>query len=96
MPLEWDEPFGLVVVEALATGTPVVAWDRGAMSEIIVDGVTGHLVADVDEAVRALGNLDDISRAECSKDARARFSDRAMAAAYAVVYERLLISQTHH
>jgi glycosyltransferase involved in cell wall biosynthesis len=90
MPLAWDEPFGLVVVEALATGTPVVAWDRGAMSEIIVDAVTGYLVADVDEAVRALGNLHDISRADCSQDVRARFSDRAMAAAYAEVYDRLL------
>ena len=90
MPLQWDEPFGLVVVEALASGTPVVAWDRGAMPEIVVDAVTGFVVADVDEAVDALPRIGDISRAACSQDARARFSDAAMAAAYARVYERLL------
>jgi glycosyltransferase involved in cell wall biosynthesis len=89
MPLAWDEPFGLVVVEALAAGTPVVAWRRGAMPEIIDDGVTGFLVDDVSMAVAALNRYGEISRQTCAEQARLRFSDSVMAASYAAVYERL-------
>lgn len=87
MPLQWDEPFGLVVVESLCSGTPVVAWRRGAMPEIIDDGVTGFLVDDVPAAVEALDRLGTISRAECARLARARFDRRVMAESYAGVYE---------
>lgn len=89
MPLQWDEPFGLVVVESLASGTPVVAWRRGAMPEILEDGVTGFLVEDVEGAVAAVARLPGISREVCAGRARDRFDDGAMARAYAAVYEAL-------
>lgn len=89
MPLLWDEPFGLVVVESLASGTPVVAWDRGAMGEIIDHGETGFLVADVDEAVRAVGMVSDLARRDCAVRARERFSAVVMAKRYASLYRTL-------
>jgi glycosyltransferase involved in cell wall biosynthesis len=89
MPLLWDEPFGLVVVESLASGTPVVAWDRGAMGEIIDHGETGFLVAGVDEAVEAVGMVSDLARQECAQRARERFSALAMANRYARLYRTL-------
>lgn len=89
MPLAWDEPFGLVVVEALASGTPVVAWRRGAMPEIVDDGVTGFLVDDVATAAASLRRIGNLSRQSCADDARRRFSDAVMATAYEELYERL-------
>jgi glycosyltransferase involved in cell wall biosynthesis len=64
-PIEWAEPFGLVMVEALACGTPVVAFRRGAVAEVLTDGVTGFLVEDVDEAVRAVARVPELSRRVC-------------------------------
>lgn len=92
MPLQWDEPFGLVVVESLSSGAPVVAWMRGAMPEIVEDGVTGFLVEDVTGAVDAVGRIDTISRAECARVARARFDRHVMAESYANVYEMVSAS----
>jgi glycosyltransferase involved in cell wall biosynthesis len=89
MPLLCDEPFGLVVVEALASGTPVVAWRRGAMPEIVEHGVTGFLVDDVAGAVEAVSQLHSLHRSDCVQAARTRFSDAAMAAGYTSVYEEL-------
>jgi glycosyltransferase involved in cell wall biosynthesis len=89
MPLTWDEPFGLVVVEALASGTPVVAWARGAMPEIVADGVTGYLVDDVEAATLAVSKLGSISRDICRVHAETRFSDSVMAQRYGVVYEAI-------
>ncbi len=92
MPLRWDEPFGLVVVESLAVGTPVVAWRRGAMPELIDEGHTGFLVDSVEGAVRATKTLDTISRDACRATAQARYSADAMAAGYAAVYEALSVT----
>ena len=89
MPLLWDEPFGLVVVESLSSGTPVIAWRRGSMPEIIDDGETGFLVDDVDQAVSAVTRIPSISRAACARAARERFSDVVMAAAYEEVYRQV-------
>jgi glycosyltransferase involved in cell wall biosynthesis len=89
MPLRWAEPFGLVVVEAFASGTPVVAWRTGAMPELVVDGVNGFLVAGVDEAAAAVDRLADLDPFTIHKSARDRFSRSIMAARYASVYRSL-------
>jgi glycosyltransferase involved in cell wall biosynthesis len=90
MPLLWDEPFGLVVVEAFASGTPVIAWRRGAMPEIVEDGVTGFLVDDVEGGARAVSHLSSLRRSDCVHSARSRFSDASMAHGYASVYEDVI------
>jgi glycosyltransferase involved in cell wall biosynthesis len=89
MPLRWDEPFGLVVVEALATGTPVVAWRRGAMPELIDEGVTGFVVDDVAGAAAAIPRLDTIDRSACRAAADTRFDARVMAKGDEAVYRTL-------
>ena len=80
--IDFDEPFGLSVVESLAAGTPVVAYGRGSMPELIRDGVTGFLVGSVDAAVDAVGRLGSIDRATCRSDAAQRFSASRMVADY--------------
>ncbi|MFC6237606.1 glycosyltransferase family 4 protein [Longivirga aurantiaca] len=80
--IDFDEPFGLSVVESLAAGTPVVAFGRGSMPELIRDGVTGFLVASVDDAVDAVARLGSIDRASCRSDAAQRFSAGRMVADY--------------
>ena len=89
MPLRWHEPFGLVAVESLATGTPVIAWQMGALPEIIENGVSGFVVEDVAGAVFSVGRVGDLDRATCRRVAEDRFSDSVMAARYSDVYERL-------
>ncbi len=66
-PIDWPEPFGLVMIEALACGTPVIAYRRGSVPEVIDEGVTGFVVADLDEAVRAVARVADLRRAECRR-----------------------------
>lgn len=93
MPLRWPEPFGLVVAESLAAGTPVIAWRMGAMPEIIEEGITGRLVDTTDDAVGAVRQIDHLSRVGCRHAAETRFSDRVMARFYSATYSSLL-SQT--
>lgn len=88
--IDFDEPFGLSVVEALACGTPVIATRRGAMPELIEDGVTGFLVNGVDEAVAAVARLGEIDRAACRASVALRFSLDRMADAYLALYRRIL------
>ncbi len=83
------EPFGLSVVESLATGTPVVAHPLGSMPEIVRDQVTGFLVDDVEAAVAALARVGGLSRRACRDDARARFSAQRMVADYAELFARV-------
>jgi glycosyltransferase involved in cell wall biosynthesis len=90
MPLRWDEPFGLVVVEAMATGTPVVAWNRGAMPELIVDGKHGFLVEAVEKAVAAIGRLDQLDPHQLRHRVEERFTREAMASSYLDAFENLL------
>lgn len=90
MPLGWDEPFGLVVIESLACGTPVIGWRRGALPELIRDGITGAIVDDIDEAVVALAHLDTYDRAKCRADAESRFGIAEMTRGYSTAYERVL------
>jgi len=89
-PIDWPEPFGLVMIEALACGTPVIASRRGSVPEVIEDGVTGFIVENVDEAVRAGGRVADLRRAECRRVFEERFNASRMALDYLKVYQRVL------
>lgn len=86
----FDEPFGLSVVEAMACGTPVIAYNRGSMPELIIDGVTGFLVDDFDEAVAAIGRTGEIDRAKCRSHVAQHFSVERMADDYVALYRRIL------
>jgi glycosyltransferase involved in cell wall biosynthesis len=88
-PIAFAEPFGLSVVESMICGTPVVAFDRGSMPEIVDDGITGLLVRTVDEAVTAVDRVIDISRSACRERAVLRFNAGRMVAEYLAVYEGL-------
>ncbi len=74
-PIQFDEPFGLSVAESMFCGTPVIAYNRGSMRELIVDGKTGFLVRTVNEAVQAIERIGEISRQECRQWAQAMFSE---------------------
>jgi glycosyltransferase involved in cell wall biosynthesis len=86
----FDEPFGLSVVESLAAGTPVVAYRRGSMPELLTDGVTGFLVDDVDGAVDAVRRLADVERAACRAEVVARFSADRMVGDYERLFEQVV------
>jgi len=88
--INFDEPFGLSVVEALASGTPVIATNRGAMPELIDHGVTGFLVDTVDEAVDAIGRIGEIDRTACRAAVSARFTVERMADRYLQLYRSIL------
>jgi glycosyltransferase involved in cell wall biosynthesis len=89
-PLGFDEPFGLSVVEAMACGTPVVGYRRGALPETVTDGLSGYLVADVDGAVAAVDPAVRLDRAVVAEDARRRFGSERMVADYLRLYHELL------
>ena len=86
----FDEPFGLSVVEAMACGTPVIAYRRGSMPELIEDGVTGFLVDTFEEALAAVERVDTIDRKACRDAARIRFSIDRMADRYVALYRRII------
>lgn len=90
MPQQWEEPFGLVAVEAMACGTPVVALRRGALPEIIRHGSTGFVVTDVDEMVEAVDRIGSIDPLKCRQVVAEHFTASAMAEAYLRIYHRLL------
>ncbi len=90
IPLRWEEPFGLVLAEAMACGTPVVAFRRGAASEVVVHGETGYLVEDLDRMVEAVRKVDQIDPARCRRHVEENFGPQRMAAGYLNVYQRLL------
>ncbi len=87
-PLRWPEPFGLVLAEAMATGTPVLAYPAGAAPEIVVDGVTGFLCADVSALCARVNLVSTLDRAACRAHVQTRFSIPAMVDAYERAYER--------
>jgi glycosyltransferase involved in cell wall biosynthesis len=89
-PIDWPEPFGLVMIEALACGTPVLALNRGSVPELIEDGRTGFVRDSEDELTEAVTRLHEIDRARCRAEAERRFSPAAMAQAYELVYECLV------
>lgn len=105
MPISWAEPFGMVMIEALSCGTPVIAFAQGAAPEIVHDGVSGYLVADEAEMTAAIGQLNRIDPAACRAQALARFDIHQVAAAYEAAYHHVLTDRarrrpaplvTHH
>ena len=89
-PIKWPEPFGLVMIEAMACGTPVIAYPFGSVPEIIPDGVSGFLVQNIEEAVRAVKRIDEIDRAECRSQFELNFTDDRMTANYLKIYQKLV------
>ncbi len=89
-PISFEEPFGLSVVEAMICGTPVVAFNRGSMSELIVNNKTGFLVNNVEEAVEAVNSVQFIDRRACTEWASSNFSRQQMVDGYLGVYEKIL------
>ena len=89
-PIQWKEPFGLVMIESLACGTPVLAFRNGSVPEVIRHGHTGFVVNSVDNMVRMTARISDLSRQECRADVRLRFSDQVMAANYLSVYSSII------
>jgi glycosyltransferase involved in cell wall biosynthesis len=89
LPIDWPEPFGLVMIESMACGTPVIAYNRGSVPEIIDEGLTGFVVEDETSAVAAVGRLSGLSRAAVRKQFELRFTARRMALDYLAAYRSL-------
>jgi len=88
-PIDWPEPFGLVMIESLACATPVIAWNCGSVPELITSGTTGFVVNSIQQAVNALQRIDTIDRRRCRAVFEQRFSVERMAADYVSIYSRL-------
>lgn len=93
-PIAWPEPFGLVMIEAMACGTPVIAFDCGSVCEVVDPGVTGYIVRTVDEAVAAVRKIPDLPRAAVRSAFEARFTVERMARDYVRIYRQLSLSDT--
>ena len=89
-PIDWPEPFGLVMIEAMACGTPVIAYRRGSVPEVIDDGVTGYVVGSIGEAVRAVQRIGGLSGAACRSVFERRFTSKRMAQDYVKTYRSLI------
>jgi glycosyltransferase involved in cell wall biosynthesis len=89
-PIDWPEPFGLVMIEAMACGAPVIARLHGAVPEVLEQGVTGYIVKNVDDAVQAVRNIPKISRNRCREVFETRFTARRMAENYVNVYKKVI------
>ena len=89
-PIDWPEPFGIVMIEAMACGTPVVAWNRGSVPEVLEDGVTGRIVDNEDDAVKAVRDVLAYDRAAVRAVFERRFTDEAMASHYLDLYAQLV------
>ena len=89
-PIDWAEPFGLVMIEAMACGTPVIAWRAGSVPEVIDDGVTGFIVTDEDAAVAAISRLGELDRGGVRAIFDQRWTARRMAEDYVALYQARL------
>ena len=94
-PIDWPEPFGLVMIEAMACGTPVIAFNSGSVPEVMDDGVTGFTVNDVEQAVAAVGKIHTLDRTRVRATFDRRFTARRMAEDYVDVYEELAEKARH-
>lgn len=88
-PILWEEPFGLTMIEAMACGTPVIAFKRGSVPEIIVDKKTGFIVEDSEEAIEAIKKLKEIKRSDCRKHVENNFTTKRMVDEYEKIYRKL-------
>jgi glycosyltransferase involved in cell wall biosynthesis len=95
-PIDWPEPFGLVMIEALACGTPVIAWNNGSVPEVLANGETGFVVDTIDEAVQAVGQVARLSRNACRRAFEQHFDATRMAQNYVEVYSRLIERASRH
>ena len=89
-PIDWPEPFGLVMIEAMACGTPVIAYEGGAVAEVIEEGRTGFIVTELEDAIEAVRRVPDLSRARCRQVFEKRFTATRMARDYVKVYMRII------
>ncbi len=89
-PIDWPEPFGLVMIEAMRCGTPIIAWDCGSVPEVIDEGISGFVVDNMDDAVRAVRWAGELDRRRCRTAFETRFSAERMAHDYLAVYKRLV------
>lgn len=89
-PIQWPEPFGLVMTEAMACGTPVIAWRNGSVPEVVADGRSGFIVGSADEMIDAVRRIDTIDPRDCREHVEKRFSAGAMVTAYEKAYEQVL------
>ena len=96
VPIDWPEPFGLVMIEAMACGTPVIAFNRGSVPEVIDDGVTGFIVEDETGAIGAVDRLGHLSRVKIRQRFEERFTSRRMAQDYLSVYRGLTDAHAPH
>ena len=95
-PIDWPEPFGLVIIEAMACGTPIIAYRCGSVPELIQDGVTGYIVDDIEGALQALRKIPAFDRRRCRQVFEERFSASRMAQDYLNVYRRVIKSSADH
>jgi glycosyltransferase involved in cell wall biosynthesis len=93
VPIRWEEPFGLVMAEAMACGTPVIAFNRGSAPELVADGVTGYLVRNVDEMARAVRRVDHLDPYRCRQHIEVNFDAPVMIQGYLDVYHRILAAE---
>jgi glycosyltransferase involved in cell wall biosynthesis len=89
-PIDWPEPFGLVMIEAMACGTPVLAFRHGSVAEVVEDGITGHIVDDIDEAIRNIGRVLALDRGRVRRWFEQRFTAQRMVQDYVKIYEKLI------
>jgi glycosyltransferase involved in cell wall biosynthesis len=87
-PIDWEEPFGLVMIEAMACGTPVIGLNRAAVSEVVKNGKTGFVVENIHEMEMAIKNVDLIKRADCRNHVEKNFSVEKMADSYEKIYQK--------
>jgi glycosyltransferase involved in cell wall biosynthesis len=91
-PIDWPEPFGLVMIEAMSTGTPVIAWREGSVPEVIEDGRSGFILSSIDEAVEAVARIDRLPRAGVRRAFEDRFTVQRMARLHVAAYQKLIAS----
>lgn len=90
MPVQWDEPFGIVMAEALACGTPVIGFNRGSIPEIVQPGINGFISSNIGEMVEAVQLIEQLNRGNCRGIAEQRFSDKAIVDKYECLYKKII------